>query len=186
MKAIFLIQKVKKKRRKISSWTKEEDNLLISLVQAQQRKSWKKVTKILTNKTPYECYLRYRSINPNRRKGVWEPWEDQMILKAISLYGPRWGEIAKAIHTRNAKQIRERYINYLDPSIKQGKFSIDEDLLILDLHSQYGNRWSFIRKHYLPHRSADMIKNRFKSSISRNMKLYAVLKSLPGNEVRVF
>jgi hypothetical protein len=179
MKQIFQIRKTKKHG---AIWTDEEDNILIALVLSQQRRSWQKIAETLANKTPYDCYLRFRSINPNLRKGAWDPTEDAKVLDAVKIYGKRWNKIAKVFTNRNAKQIRDRYINYLDPDIVKGKFTVDEDLLILDLHSKYGNRWSFIRK-FIPHRSSDMIKNRYNSSISRNKKLLTVLRSLNPDKV---
>jgi hypothetical protein len=181
MKQIFQIKKSKKQK---ATWTEEEDNMLIALVHSQQRRSWQKVAETLSNKTAYDCYLRFRSINPCLRKGAWDPTEDAKVMDAIKVYGKRWNKIAKVFSNRNAKQIRDRYINYLDPEIVKGKFSVDEDLLILDLHSKYGNRWSFIRR-FIPHRSSDMIKNRFNSSISRNKSLLAVLKSVYSERVSI-
>jgi hypothetical protein len=173
MKKLFHIEKIKKRRK--TTWSVEEDRLLISLAQPQQRKSWKTISRFLLDKNAYQCYLRYRSINPNLRKGVWDPSEDKKILDAVQDHGKRWNLVAKIFSNRNSKQIRDRYINYLDPQIAQNKFTVDEDLLILELHNRYGNRWALIRA-LLPHRSSDMIKNRYKSSISRNKSLQQVLK----------
>jgi myb proto-oncogene protein len=175
---VFNIEKTKKR----VSWTEQEDSVLISLVQSRKRKNWKKISRIIGNKSEYQCSLRYRSINPSLRKGAWEPAEDKKILDAIKVHGKKWNKIAAAAFTdRNAKQIRDRYINYLDPEIVKDKFTPDEDLLILDLHNKHGNKWSFIRQ-FIPHRSSDMIKNRYNSSISRNKKLFAVLRTLNQTE----
>ena len=37
----------------------------------------------------------------------------------VNRYGNNWKIIAAAIKTKTGKQIRERYINKLDPSIKR-------------------------------------------------------------------
>jgi myb proto-oncogene protein len=183
MKAIFHVEKDINMNKSI--WSKEEDRLLVSHVQTQNRRTWKKIAQQLSNKTPYQCSLRYRSINPNISKGAWKSEEDSKILEGIRLYGKKWNMIAITLPTRNAKQIRDRYINYLDPHIKQGNFTVDEDILIMDLHVRYGNKWAKIHK-YLPNRSCDMIKNRYNSSISRNKKLLSVLKSLSYETVSIF
>jgi hypothetical protein len=163
---IFDIQRTKKR----VCWTKNEDELLITHSLKQSRRSWTKISKLIRTKTPYECFLRFRSINPYLKKGSWDNEEDEHIVEGVKKYGPKWYIIAKGFSNRNAKQIRDRYINYLDPSIVKSKFSLEEDLMILDLHNRYGNKWSIIR-HYMPHRSADMIKNRYNSSVKRNKKL---------------
>jgi hypothetical protein len=104
------------------------------------------------------------------KKGSWDREEDEMILEGVGKHGFKWYIIAKGFKNRNAKQIRDRYINYLDPNISKEKFSTEEDLMILDLHTKFGNKWSIIRQ-YMPYRSADMIKNRYNSSVKRNKKL---------------
>ena len=44
--------------------------------------------------------------------------------------------------TKNGKQIRERFINKLDPKIKKEDWSEDEDRKILELYSKIGSKWS--------------------------------------------
>jgi hypothetical protein len=180
-KPIFLIEKTRRIKRTI--WTQEEDNKLIALADIQMRRSWTKLAKDL-NKTPYQCLLRYRSINPNLRKGAWSSKEDHIILDNMRIYGKKWNLIALKFTNRNAKQIRDRYTNYLDPKITRNNFTLDEDLLILDLYSKHGSRWTYI-KNFIPHRSSDMIKNRYKSSICRNEKLYIMLKSLKVSLLKI-
>jgi myb proto-oncogene protein len=41
---------------------------------------------------------------------------------------------------RTGKSCRLRWLNYLRPDVKRGDFTADEQLLILDLHSRWGNR----------------------------------------------
>jgi len=72
--------------------------------------------------------------------------------------------------TRNGKQIRDRFINVLDPEIKKGKFTEDEDRKLILLFKQYGPKWATIAKFY-PNRTADMVKNRFHSSIKKKLLL---------------
>ncbi|CAN1313527.1 Transcription factor MYB62, partial [Linum perenne] len=41
---------------------------------------------------------------------------------------------------RTGKSCRLRWLNYLNPEVKRGNLTPQEQLLILDLHSQWGNR----------------------------------------------
>jgi myb proto-oncogene protein len=93
MKQIFQIEKTKRRRK--SSWSAEEDSLLITLAETQKNKSWKRLSQTFRNKTAYQCYLRYRSINPTLRKGTWDSTEDEQILKAIEVYGKKWNLIRR-------------------------------------------------------------------------------------------
>jgi hypothetical protein len=166
MKHLFKVEK----NSKSVNWTKEEDILLVFLVSTHKRK-WSFISKSFKEKTGYQCYLRYNSINPSIKKGAWETIEDQKLIEGMRLFGKQWSKIASQLfRNRNSKQIRDRYTNYLDPAINKGKFSPEEDLQILDLYKRFGNKWSLI-KQFVPGRSSDSIKNRFNSSIKRNKKL---------------
>ena len=54
----------------------------------------------------------------------------------------------------------------LDPEIKKGKFTEEEDNTLIQLYMHYGPKWATIAKHFI-NRTADMIKNRFHSSIKK-------------------
>jgi len=90
------------------------------------------------------------------------------IIELVMKYGKSWSKISKVLGTRNGKQIRDRFINVLDPEIKKGKFNEDEDVKLVLLFKQYGPKWATIAKYY-PNRTADMIKNRFHSSIKKKL-----------------
>jgi len=67
---------------------------------------------------------------------------------------------------------RERYHNHLDPNVKKGGWSKEEDELILRLQKQYGNAWAKITS-FLPGRTDNAVKNRYWSatrSAARKMK----------------
>lgn len=72
--------------------------------------------------------------------------------------------------TKNGKQIRERFINKLDPKIKKEEWTEEEDRKILELYSNIGSKWSEISKH-LPGRPENKIKNRFYSFIQKNYEI---------------
>ena len=99
-------------------------------------------------------------------KGAWGREEDEKIMRLVQIYGKSWSKISKVLVTRNGKQIRDRFINVLDPEIKKGKFTEEEDKTLIALYMHYGPKWATIAKHFL-NRTADMIKNRFHSSIKK-------------------
>jgi hypothetical protein len=170
---IFKIEKIDRDKH----WTLAQDKQLINLAsQSSGRRNWKDIAAQIDHKTPASCYLRYKIINPNIRKGFWTQEEDQLILKGIDLYGKAWKVIAWKLFTnRTSKQIRDRFINYLDPAVDKSKFSVDEDLLLIELQKAYGNQWSKL-KQYFPKRSSDALKNRFNSTLRKKIKLYNVIK----------
>jgi myb proto-oncogene protein len=159
---IFQIIKIKNKKK----WTKEEDTLLIKLAEKYKEKHWKEISKNFSNKNALQCFSRYKRIRPGIVKGSWSKEEDEKILHLVQIYGKSWSKISKILISRNGKQIRDRFINVLDPEIKKGKFTEEEDKILIRLYMYYGPKWATIAKHF-NNRTADMIKNRFHSSIKK-------------------
>lgn len=161
---IFTIRKIKNQKK----WTREEDELLIILADQFREKQWKEISKRFTNKNSLQCFSRYKRIRPGIVKGSWKKDEDFQIIDLVMKHGKAWSKISKILGTRNGKQIRDRFINVLDPEIRKGKFTEEEDRKLIFLFKQYGPKWATIAKHY-PNRTADMIKNRFHSSIKKRL-----------------
>lgn len=55
-----------------------------------------------------------------------------------------WVAISKQLPGRTGKQIRERYLNKLDPSLKANPWTEEEDQKILQLYKEIGPKWSTI------------------------------------------
>ena len=147
---------------KQKKWSKEEDNLLLIGVEeyGNEFKKWKKISSIIKNKSPSQCYSRFKQIYPQTNKGVWSQKEDDDLRYYISKYGKKWSKISRMMKSRNNKQIRERFLNVLDENLEKKQFSEEEDKQILSLIYKYGSNWSEMTKE-MKGRSADNIKNRF-------------------------
>lgn len=70
------------------------------------------------------------------------------------------------IGQRQGKQCRERWINFLSPDIKKSPWSAKEDLHLLRLQNDIGNKWAEISKH-IEGRTENQVKNRFNSMIKK-------------------
>ncbi|KAK6646027.1 hypothetical protein PHAVU_L002743 [Phaseolus vulgaris] len=94
------------------------------------------------------------------RKGPWTEQEDFKLVSFVGLFGDRrWDFIAKVSGlNRTGKSCRLRWVNYLHPGLKRGKMTPQEERLVLELHSKWGNRWSRIARK-LPGRTDNEIKN---------------------------
>ncbi|GMI93125.1 myb domain protein 16 [Hibiscus trionum] len=104
------------------------------------------------------------------KKGPWTPEEDQKLLAYIEEHGcGSWrGLPAKAGLQRCGKSCRLRWTNYLRPDIKRGKFSLQEEQTIIQLHALLGNRWSAIATH-LPKRTDNEIKNYWNTHLKKRL-----------------
>lgn len=52
-----------------------------------------------------------------RRQVRWSPQEDQHLLDMLAVHGKRWLLVAKELNGRSSKNVRERYLNHLQPGI---------------------------------------------------------------------
>jgi hypothetical protein len=76
------------------------------------------------------------------------PEEDSLILELVNQYGKSWSLISKHFPSRNEKQIRTRYVNYLDPNLKISNWTKEENMKLIFLVNKYGKKWSFIENSF--------------------------------------
>ena len=94
--------------------------------------------------------------------------EDELLRRQIErLGGPgNWTAIAEALTGRSSKSCRLRWCNQLNPSVKRGPFTAEEDSTILAQHAIHGNKWAVISRS-MPGRTDNQVKNRFNSTLRR-------------------
>lgn len=104
------------------------------------------------------------------KKGPWTPEEDQKLIAYIEEFGHgSWRALpSKAGLQRCGKSCRLRWTNYLRPDIKRGKFSLQEEQTIIQLHALLGNRWSAIAAQ-LPRRTDNEIKNYWNTHLKKRL-----------------
>jgi hypothetical protein len=112
--------------------------------------------------------MRMKKINPLNKRNPWEIEEDRRLYELVAIHGNDWATISSKMPGRSRKQVRERFLNALNPSINREKWTKEEDELILTTYHQIGSKWSEISK-VLKNRPENMVKNRFYSHIKRKM-----------------
>ncbi|KAJ4764404.1 MYB family protein [Rhynchospora pubera] len=105
------------------------------------------------------------------RRGPWTVEEDLVLMNYITTHGEgRWNSLARCAGLkRTGKSCRLRWLNYLRPDLRRGNITPQEQLLILELHSRWGNRWSKIAQH-LPGRTDNEIKNYWRTRVQKHAK----------------
>ena len=149
-------------------WSSDEDELLKKIVPFYGEKQWRKISQHMKGRSAIQCLHRWTKIlKPGLVKGPWTTEEDQKLYEWVAKEGPtKWSQCSQIIVGRSGKQCRERWFNNLNPVVKKGNWSIEEDDLIFKLYMQYGSSWSKIAKH-LKGRTENSIKNRFYSTIRK-------------------
>jgi hypothetical protein len=156
-------------KKKVNFWTEEEDEILKEKAKEFNFKNWKLIANFIPGKNSIQCSARFRRIRPGLIKGAWGKEEDSKLISLYEKYGRNWAAISKEMPQRTGKQIRDRFLNSLDTRYKRGKFSEEEDKMILKYHKIYGNQWAKIAKK-IKTRTGDMVKNRFYSSLNKDIK----------------
>lgn len=99
----------------------------------------------------------------------WTAEEDTILRELIKMYGENdWRHLAKNMERRNPRQCRERWQNYLNPNLNIGKWTREEDELILAKREELGPKWTLISKFFV-NRTDAMIKTRY-NALVRNKK----------------
>ncbi|KAG7540334.1 SANT/Myb domain [Arabidopsis thaliana x Arabidopsis arenosa] len=103
-------------------------------------------------------------------KGAWTKEEDDKLISYIKSHGEGcWRSLPRSAGLqRCGKSCRLRWINYLRPDLKRGNFTLEEDDLIIKLHSLLGNKWSLIATR-LPGRTDNEIKNYWNTHVKRKL-----------------
>lgn len=108
------------------------------------------------------------NIYPKRK--FFTPSEDNLLMNAVLKYKQEsWNEIAQYVPGRTPKQCRDRWVNYLQPSLNFEPWKDSDDQLLVSLVNKYGTHWSKM-KTYFPNRSTSSIKNRWYLLIKDQVK----------------
>ena len=121
------------------------------------------------------------SSSNQRRK--FSPEEDILLNKIIAIHGPRkWDQIALSLPGRTGRQCRDRFQNYLKPSLTNGPWTREEDKLLEQKVYEVGQHWNLIAK-FFKGRSTNNIKNRWYTYICKQKK-YEIPKISSKNVIK--
>ncbi|NXA03198.1 SNPC4 protein, partial [Sapayoa aenigma] len=160
---------------KRKEWTKDEDQMLLELVQEMRVGShipYKKIAYYMEGRDSAQLIYRWtKSVDPSLKKGPWTPEEDAMLLAAVKKYGERdWYKIRTEVPGRSDAQCRDRYLKALHWDVKKGKWSLEEEEQLIELVEKHGlGHWSKIASE-LPHRTGSQCLSKWKLMIGSKKK----------------
>ena len=101
------------------------------------------------------------------KKGQWSYQEDRLLKQWVKLNGPKnWEACGRFIHGRKGKQCREHWSNCLNPELKKGDWTPEEDFLIMFFYEKCKGSWKKIIPLFNG-RIENSIKNRFYSRLRK-------------------
>jgi len=155
-------------------WPQDDLDLLKKLVENYKDSAprWNEIAANFSKRTAIDCLTKWQTItNPPviKGKGSWTAEEDAILREKRRQYGRKWAKIAAHLPGRQGKQCRERFVNHLDPELKKGEWTDDEEAILIAMHEHHGNRWANISKQ-LPGRSDNDVKNHWYSTIQRKFQ----------------
>lgn len=102
---------------------------------------------------------------------MWTQDEDKkliLIVKQNGVNAETWKKAADRLIGRNVKQCRERWCNQLDPNVKKGQWTPEEEELIVQLQRHIGNKWSQIAS-TLTGRTDNSVKNHWHGTLKQKV-----------------
>ncbi|NWU39102.1 SNPC4 protein, partial [Hylia prasina] len=160
---------------KRKEWTKDEDQMLLELVQEMRVGNhipYKKIAYYMEGRDSAQLIYRWtKAVDPSLRKGRWTPEEDSMLMAAVKKYREKeWFKVRTEVPGRSDAQCRDRYLKVLHWDIKKGKWSSDEEEQLIELVQKHGlGRWSRIASE-LPHRTGSQCRSKWSIMIGSKKK----------------
>jgi len=160
-------------RAKKISWTEDENQKLSQIVKEEGTYSWKRIATLLnTGKTASQCNQHWkRVLNPEIRKGPWEPHEEELLCEWTGKLNYSWKEIQRKIPNRTDTQCRHQYYKALECS--KSNWSLEEEARLQLAVTQLGKDWVKVASD-LQRRTALQCRERweFLQKIKREDKFY--------------
>ncbi|OHT14531.1 hypothetical protein TRFO_15051 [Tritrichomonas foetus] len=113
-----------------------------------------KTTAATNNVNPYR-------FSPTGSRQKFTPEEDNLLYELVKQYGTsNWKAVMRHMKGRSARQCRERFKYYLEPTLNKNEWTESEDRILMVKHAELGPKWSQITQ-YLKSRTPIDLKNRF-------------------------
>ncbi|XP_066514449.1 snRNA-activating protein complex subunit 4 isoform X1 [Hoplias malabaricus] len=159
-----------------STWNQEELENLGTLAEKYNCCHWDQIAEELgTNRSAFMCFQTYqRYIAKSSRKREWTKEEDKVFCDLVEKmrignFIP-YTQISYFMEGRDHAQLAYRWTSVLDPSIKKGPWSKQEDKLLRKAVEKYGPKDWFKIKLEVPGRTDSACRDRYLDCLREDVK----------------
>ncbi|NWZ84733.1 SNPC4 protein, partial [Poecile atricapillus] len=156
-------------------WTEEEIEKLKQIAAKHNYLDWQTIAQELgTNRTPFQCLQKYQIYNKDLKRKEWTKHEDEMLLELVQemRVGSHipYKKIAYYMEGRDSAQLIYRWTKSVDPSLKKGPWTPEEDAMLMAAVKKYGEKdWYKIRTE-VPGRSDAQCRGRYLKALHWDVK----------------
>ncbi|NWY39733.1 SNPC4 protein, partial [Sylvia atricapilla] len=156
-------------------WTEEEIERLKKIATKHKCLDWQTIAQELgTNRTAFQCLQKYQIYNKDFKRKEWTKYEDQMLLELVQemRVGNHipYKKIAYYMEGRDSAQLIYRWTKSVDPSLKKGPWTPEEDGMLMAAVTKYREKeWYKVRME-VPGRSDSQCRDRYLKSLHWDVK----------------
>ncbi|TCD71353.1 hypothetical protein EIP91_011124 [Steccherinum ochraceum] len=158
--------------RQVHNWTIESDSRLSTAVELYGTANWMLVARMVSDDaTASQCQNRYmRTLDPLLKKGAWTEQEDLQLRRAVEVFGHAWSDVCTFVAGRTSDQCRDRWQDFLNPTVTRTKWTEAEDQALYNAIEQVGEgKWKEVSR-LMNGRTDSMCRNRYVTLMKRKQK----------------
>ncbi|ELP90630.1 transcription factor MYB90, putative [Entamoeba invadens IP1] len=105
---------VKSQKKKVSQWSKDEDERLIISVKQNGPENWGTIAQDVKNRTRKQCRERYLNcLCESLSKEPWTAEEDTLLIKLQKEFGNKWTKISACLKGRSPNSVKNRFCAHI-------------------------------------------------------------------------